>query len=1409
MIRRSTIIFAASLALLSTLEPATCFAAAAPAPNRDELERPRFVRKEIKRFVIGPRNGTTTTGLDAGNGPGGERPSTTSPLDTLTDSLTTPAVAESPTHTRSDQLGDHSGQTTTDHTASPSSSMDITSDHGTTPEFVTTAAAASSTHASSHSQESTNQGPSSQATQADSSTANTNTDTAGATSNTGKTNTDTVKQPITPKSQTLDTSPADTSLGLPTTSPFTKTSGTQNTDTKTGQSAGSSQSGDQGPGGISSVLSPVIVPSVTPSIGNGPTKQTDTRIPSSGPESTPSHRTNINDQSTSHELGATPVQPQSSASQTTLPNAPGAVSSVTPVQPDTRPASSTGGAATTLPHGGNDNQSPIAEPTVTPTHAAGSILPSLTLPGYGDTTAAASTAASAMETNTSNGNAVVGLPGAQSSGIPLPASQTGVVASATVLGGGVHSGESNAAASNTGSAETTKAGSVFSTQEVNLPIPTGSALYTALTHALGSVPGDGSTMLPNGVVVPTAAQTINAGGQLAGSTVSDGLLVPISPAGAHSTTVPVAAQATNAGGQLAGSTVSDGLLVPISPAGAHSTTVPVAAQATGAGGQLAGSTVSDGLLVPISPAGAHSTTEPAAAQATSAGGQLAGSTVSDGLLVPVISPVGAHSTTVPAAAQATSAGGQLTGFTVSNGLLVPIVSPAGAHSTTVPAAAQATSAGGQLTGFTVSDGLLVPISPAGAHSNTMPAAAQATSAGGQLAGFTVSDGLLVPVVPTSAVSIAAPPSVPSEGSLPPGYTVSDGLIVSISHTAVALPSTVPPANTQSDLAGLTLSDGLLVPISTVAALPTLPPLTNSNGIVIPAASATVPVIPTAYSEALTNTAVAPLVPVLTNSDGSIIPNPAVATNTNLPSIPVSPVVPFVTASSVNLVPNPAAATNTALPPLVPASTDSNGSILPNPADATNTALAPIALTSLAPTVTAPTGTVPNTGVPLPAATTNAAIPASTGLIVGSSTLSNGAVVPITAGGVLGSSTQSNGNVVPITAAAASAASGFTTLPNGSVVPVSNAPAQASTPLPNGSAIPVASVQETSQGTPAVAQPSTVAPAVQSFPTDAKGPFTQQPIGYDSLTTQSIPTNIIVQPSISGSGAASSTGSMATGLPTGVPLILYPPQGPKQQPENTDMIQIGFKYPLNYDFVWTHNESQQQIFKYLPLGISYGLNIDPSNVTMQTLRAWDTTRDLHYITTLALAWIPSGLVDTLSLLVQTRTSRFYTNPDDSTNTLLSMINNAIPIPADNSTDGGSSLYGSQPTSSASAKTNGSPIGGDIGNSQPVRPSSIGIGVGVAAGAAAYGAAMFFVARRYKKRRQSHGRSPSMFNSPVMSHIGPDAGAGAALMSGGIDRSISPYHDEDGRAGSRGSGRSGSTGRQQISAPVMAENSLGWN
>ena len=404
--------------------------------------------------------------------------------------------------------------------------------------------------------------------------------------------------------------------------------------------------------------------------------------------------------------------------------------------------------------------------------------------------------------------------------------------------------------------------------------------------------------------------------------------------------------------------------------------------------------------------------------------------------------------------------------------------------------------------------------------------------------------------------------------------------------------------------------------------------------------------------------------------------------------------------------------------------------------------------------------------------------------------------------------------MPISAAAGTGS----TVSDGQVVPIATGhEASAQSPGPNETGAAGASSAAQSAAANAVGATQnnaippgpTVTPVVpqhQQF--SGKGPYTQSPVGYDTSTTQIVPTNIIHGPSSTPS-ATQGHYFGPSNLPSDVPQILYQNGGPGSQPPNTRLINIAFRYPLNYLFVYNHTISQQQIFHYIPLGICYGLEIEIAQITMQSLRAWNTYEDLGYVTTLALAWIPEGLVDNLALLVETSVSRFYNNPDNSTAFLLSMINNAIPITGSNSTDGVSTPFGNIPTDTSSAKNVGAPIGGDIGNSEHVRASSVGIGVGVACGAAAYGAAMFFVARRYKKRRQSHLRSPSMFSSPVMSHAGPDAGAGAALMSGAMgERSASPYYDNDGRAGSRGSGRSGSS-RHQISAPVMAENSLGWN
>ncbi|KAI4218785.1 MAG: hypothetical protein L6R36_008753 [Xanthoria steineri] len=272
-----------------------------------------------------------------------------------------------------------------------------------------------------------------------------------------------------------------------------------------------------------------------------------------------------------------------------------------------------------------------------------------------------------------------------------------------------------------------------------------------------------------------------------------------------------------------------------------------------------------------------------------------------------------------------------------------------------------------------------------------------------------------------------------------------------------------------------------------------------------------------------------------------------------------------------------------------------------------------------------------------------------------------------------------------------------------------------------------------------------------------------------------------------------------------------------QPADTTRIQVGFLQALNYAFVVNHEVTQEQIFDFLPPGIAYGLGIPVENVLMETLKA-DNSRDLPYIRTLALAFIPKDQVDNLYLHLHTPAHPIYHNPNASISQLMSFIDPSVAIQADNPMTGssgpGESGSGASPTPTNPAQ-GGAPIGGGIANDMPVRKSSVAIGVGVVCGAAAYGAAMFFIARRYKMRRQSHGRSPSMFSSPVYSGSHHDfmGGANAALMSGARGdggRSATPPMDGFGYGrDSRGSGRSGSTGRQQISAPVMAENSLGWN
>jgi hypothetical protein len=256
-----------------------------------------------------------------------------------------------------------------------------------------------------------------------------------------------------------------------------------------------------------------------------------------------------------------------------------------------------------------------------------------------------------------------------------------------------------------------------------------------------------------------------------------------------------------------------------------------------------------------------------------------------------------------------------------------------------------------------------------------------------------------------------------------------------------------------------------------------------------------------------------------------------------------------------------------------------------------------------------------------------------------------------------------------------------------------------------------------------------------------------------------------------------------------------------------MIQVGFIYALNYAFVVSNPNSSAQIFMFLPKGIANGLSIKEDQVTMHSLNPYDTQNTLGFITTLATAYIPTTMVSTLQAAIHQPISPLYQDPDISVKTLMSYINPAIPlIPGGSIVDGTGTATGTGATTTASAGAGGSGVfSTDTQNGAPgSKGTTLAIAVGAVAAAAAYGAAMFFVARRYKKRRSLHRRTSSVMSQSQMRFTGSPALMGGALMSGGRG---TPGNGRESRGSGRSAGNSART--VEISAPMMAENSLGWN
>jgi hypothetical protein len=266
-----------------------------------------------------------------------------------------------------------------------------------------------------------------------------------------------------------------------------------------------------------------------------------------------------------------------------------------------------------------------------------------------------------------------------------------------------------------------------------------------------------------------------------------------------------------------------------------------------------------------------------------------------------------------------------------------------------------------------------------------------------------------------------------------------------------------------------------------------------------------------------------------------------------------------------------------------------------------------------------------------------------------------------------------------------------------------------------------------------------------------------------------------------------------------------------------LVRLGFTRALNYEFVVNNAISVAQIFEFTPQGINYGL--DTNNTKMHSLQPYDTRASKGYITTLALAYIVKDLYDELDLERHTPSSALLNNPDKPVCALMNLLDPSIPLLAtadeqaggdnsdisDNDLPGGSNNKGTDPDPGSSGQ-DGAPISGSSGK---ISAKSAGIGAGVVCGALVYGAAMFFVARRYRQRRAQagHSRVDSLSRSGS-----PGNGGAGALMAGPVGVALmhgaGTYGATDNRGG-EGGGRSISPRGANISAPVMAENSLGWS
>ncbi|EWG46317.1 hypothetical protein FVEG_06853 [Fusarium verticillioides 7600] len=341
------------------------------------------------------------------------------------------------------------------------------------------------------------------------------------------------------------------------------------------------------------------------------------------------------------------------------------------------------------------------------------------------------------------------------------------------------------------------------------------------------------------------------------------------------------------------------------------------------------------------------------------------------------------------------------------------------------------------------------------------------------------------------------------------------------------------------------------------------------------------------------------------------------------------------------------------------------------------------------------------------------------------------------------------------------------------------------------------------------------------PTAAVPVTSIRPTATLTNTNNWLPTTIVFEPtSIPAQPSQPTETSTSTGLPANIPRVILPNDPNKPIPEGSVPIQLGFLFPFNYKFLARNTVAAAQLFKYLPKGLADAGGFSKDRILVSKIVPLDTQSQWGYITALAKIHYPENMIDSLQADLITPNSPLYNNDLEIVRNLTSVINTKIDIFGDSDTDNNTDNGNSDDANSGNGDVFGNSGEGDKSAKQ--KATTAGIAVGAVGLSVMYGAAMFLVARRYKrKKQQGHRRASSIGSSQRSSEMQYTGNGSPALMGGALmSRDFSAYgatHAEQGqvRPGGRdshGSGRSGmgnSARTAYISAPVAAENSLGWN